>query len=431
MLAELVSASLTRRGIHYAWVIAAVTFFAMLTTSAALGLPGAMLQPLSKEFGWSTDELSSVFAVRFALFGLLGPFAAIFVARFGLRRIMVTAASFIAIAMVLATQITQLWQLFVLWGLVLGCGTGLTALVLGAMVASRWFTERRGLVVGLFAASTATGQLIFLPIAAWMIEQLGWRYAVIPVFAACALVALLATLFMRDHPRDIGLRSYGEPEGTPPDAIPATRAPLDVLGPFKVLAEASRNRTFWILAGSFFICGLSTNGLVQTHFISLCGDNGLSAVPAASVLSMMGAFDLFGTTLSGYLSDRYDNRKLLFWYYGLRGLSLFWLPYSTFTLFGLSTFAMFYGLDWIATVPPTVKLAAQEFGKERAGMIFGWVFAAHQLGAAVAAYGAGLTRTLLLTYNPALFAAGAACLVAAVMVLAIRRQARPVKVAVA
>ena len=431
MLAQLVSVSLTRRGIHYAWVIAAVTFFAMLTTSAALGLPGAMLQPLSKEFGWTIDQLSSVFAVRFALFGLLGPFAAIFIARFGLRRIMVTAATFIAISMVLATQITQLWQLFLLWGLVLGCGTGLTALVLGAMVASRWFTERRGLVVGLFAASTATGQLIFLPVAAWMIEQLGWRYAVIPVFVACAVVALLATLFMRDHPRDVGLRSYGEPEGTPQEAIPATPAPLNFLGPFRVLAEASRSRTFWILAGSFFICGLSTNGLVQTHFISLCGDNGLSAVPAASVLSMMGAFDLFGTTLSGYLSDRFDNRKLLFWYYGLRGLSLFWLPYSTFTLFGLSTFAMFYGLDWIATVPPTVKLAAQEFGKERAGMIFGWVFAAHQLGAAVAAYGAGLTRTLLLTYNPALFAAGAACLVAALMVLAIRRQARPLKAAVA
>ncbi len=190
---------------------------------------------------------------------------------------MVVAASFIAAAMALATGITQLWQLFLLWGLVLGCGTGLTALVLGAMVASRWFTERRGLVVGLFAASTATGQLIFLPIAAWMIEHLGWRFAVIPVFLACIAVAVLATFFMRDHPRDVGLRSYGEPEGTPQDA-PAPPAPLNFLGPFKVLAEASRNRTFWILAGTFFICGLSTNGLVQTHFISLCGDNGMTAV---------------------------------------------------------------------------------------------------------------------------------------------------------
>ena len=422
MLSQRISASLGRRGIHYAWVIAAVTFFAMLTTSAALGLPGAMMQPLSKEFGWTTDQLSSVFAVRFALFGLLGPFAAIFIARFGLPRIMVAAATLIAVAMVLATGITQLWQLFLLWGLMLGCGTGLTALVLGAMVANRWFTANRGLVVGMFAASTATGQLIFLPLAAWIIERHGWRYAVIPIFIACVIVATLVTFFMRNHPSELGLLSLGEPAGTAVPPVPAA-TPLNFLGPFKVLREASRNRTFWILAASFFICGLSTNGLLQTHFISLCSDNGLSAVPAASVLSMMGAFDLVGTTLSGYLSDRYDNRKLLFWYYGLRGLSLFWLPYSTFTLYGLATFAMFYGLDWIATVPPTVKLAAQEFGKERAGMIFGWVFASHQLGAAVAAYGAGLTRTLLLTYNPALFAAGAACLVAAVSVLLIRRQA--------
>ena len=424
MFSQRVSSALERRGLHYAWVIAAVTFLAMLTTSAALGLPGAMLQPLSREFGWSTDQLSSVFAVRFALFGLLGPFAAVFIARFGLRRIMVAAASFIAVSMVLATGVTHLWQMFLLWGLVLGCGTGLTALVLGAMVANRWFTANRGLVVGLFAASTATGQLIFLPIAAWMIDNLGWRYAVLPVFVACLVVALLAILFMRDHPHDVGLRSLGEPEGTPREAAPAP-VPLNFLGPFAVLAEASRNRTFWILAGTFFICGLSTNGLLQTHFISLCGDNGLSVVPAASVLAMMGAFDLVGTTVSGYLSDRYDNRKLLFWYYGLRGLSLFWLPFSTFTLYGLSVFAMFYGLDWVATVPPTVKLAAQEFGRERAGLIFGWVFAAHQLGAATAAYGAGLTRTLLLTYNPALFTAGAACLIAALMAMSIRRQPRP------
>jgi predicted MFS family arabinose efflux permease len=265
--------------------------------------------------------------------------------------------------------------------------------------------------------------LIFLPAAAWLIEHVGWRYAVIPVFVACLVVAALVLLFMQNGPKDVGLRSFGEPEGAvaPP---PGPVVPTNFWAPFTVLAEAARKRTFWILAGTFFICGLSTNGLVQTHFISLCSDNGLGIVPAASVLSMMGVFDLVGTTLSGYLSDRFDNRKLLFWYYGLRGLSLFWLPYSTFTLYGLSMFALFYGLDWIATVPPTVKLAAQAFGKERAGLVFGWIFAAHQLGAAVAAYGAGLTRTLLLTYNPALFTAGAACLVAALAILAIGRPGR-------
>jgi sugar phosphate permease len=424
MFAQALSIALNRRGIHYGWVVAAVTFIAMLTTSAALGLPGAMLQPLSKEFGWSTDQLSSVFAVRFALFGLLGPFAAVFITRFGLRRVMVAASTFIALALVLATRVTHLWQLFFLWGVLLGCGTGLTALVLGAMVASRWFTARRGLVVGVLAASTATGQLVFLPIAAWLIEHFGWRYAVLPVFTACVIVVTLVLLFMQNAPKDVGLRAFGEAEGSGATPASGPPVPANFWGPFTVLAEAARNRTFWILAGTFFVCGLSTNGLVQTHFISLCGDNGLSVVPAASVLSMMGAFDLIGTTLSGYLSDRFDNRKLLFWYYGLRGLSLFWLPYSTFTLYGLSTFALFYGLDWVATIPPTVKLAAGAFGKERAGLIFGWVFAAHQLGAAVAAYGAGLTRTLLLTYNPALFTAGGACLIAALAVLAIGRPGR-------
>ena len=394
MIAQAFALFLARRGVHYGWVVAAVTFFAMLTTSAALGLPGAMLQPLGKEFGWTTDQLSSVFAVRFALFGLLGPFAAVFIARFGL------------------------------WGLVLGCGTGLTALVLGAVVANRWFTARRGLVVGVLAASTATGQLIFLPLAAWLIEHVGWRYAVIPVFMACVVVAVAVLLFIKDTPRDVGLRAYGDNETPGSEASPATALPTGFSVPFTVLAEAARNRTFWILAGTFFICGLSTNGLLQTHFISLCSDNGMTAVPAASVLSIMGAFDLIGTTLSGYLSDRFDNRKLLFWYYGLRGLSLFWLPFSTFTLYGLSIFALFYGLDWLATVPPTVKLVAQQFGKERAGLVFGWVFAAPQLGAAVAAYGAGLTRTLLLTYNPALFAAGFACLVAAIAVLQIAKPKR-------
>jgi sugar phosphate permease len=419
VIAQTISTALGRRGIHYAWVIAVVTFLAMLTTSAALGLPGAMLPPLRKEFGWSTDVLSSVFAVRFALFGLLGPFAALFITRFGLRNIMITAACLIATAMALATVVTQLWQLFLLWGLVLGVGTGLTALVLGAMVANRWFTANRGLMVGLFAASTATGQLIFLPLAAWIIEHIGWRYAVLPVVGACAGVVALAALFMRDHPRELGLRAYGEPRDAMLEPAPAV-APLNLAGPFVTLGEISRNRVFWILAASFFICGLSTNGLVQTHFISLCGDNGMSAVPAASVLAMMGAFDLVGTALSGFLSDRFDNRKLLFWYYALRGISLFWLPYSTFTFYGLLLFAMFYGLDWIATVPPTVKLAAQTFGKERAGLVFGWIFAAHQLGAATAAYAAGLTRTLALTYTPALLAAGAACLIAAFLIMWLR-----------
>jgi len=418
MFAQPLSGWLARRGIHYAWVIALLTFLTGLTSSAALGLPGALLQPLSREFGWNVDQISSALAVRFALFGLMGPFAAILMERFGLRNIVVTALALVAGGMLLATQMSQFWHLVLLWGVMLGVGSGMTALVLTAVVSSRWFETRRGLVVGMLTAASATGQLVFLPVGAWMVERFGWRMALMPVLISCAVVALAVFLLMRNRPQDIGQQPFGAAAAV--EAPPAMK--IGFATPFQVLRGAASSGVFWILFGTFFICGLSTNGLIQTHFISLCGDQGMSAVPAASVLAMMGAFDLVGTIGSGWLSDRYDNRKLLFWYYGLRGLSLLWLPYSEFTLYGLSLFAMFYGLDWIATVPPTVRLVATHFGKERAGMVFGWIFAGHQLGAAVAAFGAGRIRTLMLTYNPALFAAGAACLVAALMVMAIRRQ---------
>ncbi|MFG6416414.1 MFS transporter [Roseateles sp. DC23W] len=417
MFAARLAHLLQRRGVHYAWVVAGLTFLAMLITSAALGLPGALLQPLSREFGWSTTELSSVFATRFALYGLLGPFAAVVLMRYGVRRVVALASAAIGVALLAGMFMRNLGQAFVLWGLVLGVATGMTAMVLGAMVVNRWFAERKGLVMGLLAGSAATGQLVFLPLATWLIETHGWRSALLPVVAATAAVALLVLLLLRNAPSDLGLLPYGATADTPPP--PAGPRPTWRL-PFETLASAARVPAFWVLAGSFFICGLSTNGLVQTHFISLCGDRGLGPVPAASVLAMMGVFDLVGTTLSGWLSDRYDNRKLLCWYYGLRGLSLFWLPYSDFTVAGLSGFAVFYGLDWIATVPPTVRLTAQHFGAARAGLVFGWIFAFHQLGAAAAAYGAGFSRAVLASYSPALFVAGGACLLAALAVLCIR-----------
>jgi len=419
MLSRTLSAWMAARRFHYGWVVVAVTFFTALSSSAALGLPGALLQPLSREFGWSIDQISSALAVRFVLFGLMGPFAAILMERFGLRNVMVTALALVAFGLAAVRHVAAFWQLVLLLGVVLGLGSGMTALVLNAVVANRWFERRRGLVVGMLTASTATGQLIFLPVGTWLIEHMGWRTALLPVMATCALVAIAALLLVRDHPQELGLAPYGAPE-TPVPAVPP-RTPVSIRTPFAILSAAGSQRTFWVLFGSFFICGLSTNGLIQSHFISLCGDAGLGAVPAASVLAMMGAFDLVGTILSGWLSDRYDSRYLLCWYYALRGLSLAWLPFADFTLYGLSLFAIFYGLDWIATVPPTVKLTVQAFGKERAAMVFGWIFAGHQLGAAVAAYGASRIRTLTLSYDPAVFAAAAACLLAAAIVLLARR----------
>jgi sugar phosphate permease len=413
------AAALARRNIHYGWVVAGATFLTMLVTAGAVGAPGVFILPLQKEFGWQTADISAALAIRLLLFGLMGPFAAALMNRFGVRRIATTALVIIASGLLLSTRMTQVWQLVLLWGFVIGLGTGLTALVLGATVATRWFTQRRGLVVGLLTASSATGQLVFLPLLASLTDRVGWRVSILVVCGAMAIALVVVTALMRDRPSDIGLAPYGEtaPAAPPPATTSSLAAAL--LSPITALRDAARTRVFWILFASFFICGASTNGLIQTHFIPLCADFGLPAVGAASVLAMMGIFDFIGTVGSGWLSDRYDNRWLLFWYYGLRGLSLMVLPFTDFTFYGLSLFAVFYGLDWIATVPPTVKLAAQHFGRERANLVFGWVFTGHQIGAATAAFSAGLSRTVLATYLPAFFVAGALCLIAALLVLSI------------
>jgi len=297
--------------------------------------------------------------------------------------------------------------------------------VLGATVAARWFAARRGLVVGILTASVATGQLVFLPLLAGITERMGWRIALALICVMLAVAALAVLLVMRDRPGDVGLRPFGD-EGTQPlPAPPPDNAPI-MAAALGALRDAARTRVFWILFATFFICGASTNGLIQVHLIPMCLDFGIPQVQAASLLAAMGVFDFFGTIVSGWLSDRYDNRWLLFWYYGLRGLSLLALPFTDFSFYGLSLFAMFYGLDWIATVPPTVRLTAQRFGPERANLVFGWIFAGHQLGAAFAAFGAGLSRTMLATYLPAFFIAGALCVVAALIVLAISRAPKPV-----
>jgi MFS family permease len=402
--------------------VAAVTFITLLVTAAAMGTPGVLIVPLEKEFGWSDAQISSALALRIMLFGLFGPFAAAFMNRFGVRQVIIAAMALISAGLLASLAMTQLWQLVLLWGVVVGVGTGLTAMVLAATVATRWFNHRRGLVIGMLAASSATGQLVFLPLIAWLSTRFGWRASLIFIAAMLGLVALVASLFMRNRPSDLNLPLYGETKVTPPPVEGVGLVSL-LMAPLYVLKEAARVPVFWVLFGTFFVCGSSTNGLVQTHFITLCHDYGLAATAAASVLAMMGVFDFFGTIGSGWLSDRFDNRWLLFWYYGLRGLSLLYLPFTDFTFYGLSLFAVFYGLDWIATVPPTVKLTADRFGPEKAGMVFGWVFAGHQIGAASAAFGAGLIRTEYSTYLPAFFMAGVLCIGAALLVMTLRKPA--------
>jgi sugar phosphate permease len=415
-----VAAALARRDIHYGWVVVGVTFVLMLATAGAMGSAGVLIEPLQQEFGWSNADISAALALRLAIFGLMAPFAAAFLNRFGVRPVALTALALIAAGVLGSLAMTQIWQLVLLWGVVIGVGTGMTALVLGATVATRWFSHRRGLVVGLLTASNATGQLVFLPLLAGLSTHFGWRIALTVVVAALALAAILLAVFMRDRPADVGLPPYGEREIVP---APAATPGLSVLltAPLAALRDASRTPVFWVLFLTFFICGLSTNGLIQTHWITLCGDYGVAPVGAAGILAVIGVFDLIGTVMSGWLSDRYDNRWLLFWYYGLRGVSLIFLPSSDFSVVSLSVFAVFYGLDWVATVPPTVQLTAQRFGRERANLVFGWVFTGHQLGAATAAFGAGFARTTFTTYLPALYAAGFACLAAALLALCVSR----------
>jgi len=420
MLSAILARHMGARQIHYGWAVLAATFLTMLVVAGAVGAPGVFIIPLQKEFGWSAADISGALAIRFVLFGCMGPFAAAFMNRFGVRRMMLISLSIIIGGLLLSMGMTQLWQLVLLWGVVIGIGTGLTAMVLGATVATRWFTHRRGLVMGLLSASTATGQLAFLPLLAALTERFGWRAAILLVCGAILLAALAVLLLMRDRPSDLGLPPYGESEVHPVPAQPAGFGAL-LISPLRILADAARVPSFWILFFTFYICGASTNGLVQTHFIALCGDYGLAAVGAASMLAMMGLFDFAGTLASGWLSDRFDNRWLLCCYYGLRGLSLLYLPFSDFSLYSLSIFAAFYGLDWVATVPPTVKLTAQRFGPERANVVFGWIFAGHQLGAASAALAGGLSRTVWQSYMPAFVAAGILCLIGAGLVLFINR----------
>ncbi|MDB6167202.1 MAG: oxlT [Verrucomicrobia bacterium] len=410
--------------LHYAWIVAGVTFLTLLAAAGARAAPGVMILPLVNEFQWSRATVSSIISVNIFLYGLIGPFAAALYQSLGLRRSMLIAMTLIGTGYGFSILATQYWQFLVLWGAVVGIGSGLAATVLGAAVANRWFAARRGLVMGLLTASTATGQLVFLPLLASVVTTRGWRGAPLIVAVASAVALPVIWWFMRDTPAQVGERAYGETVGTPPPATPnAGRNPARVA--VETLIEATRVRDFWLLAGSFFVCGASTNGLIGTHLVSAAFDCGIPEVKSASLLAMMGIFDLFGTTASGWLSDRYNCRYLLFMYYGLRGLSLLFLPSALLGPTGwLMLFGVFYGLDWIATVPPTVRLCAESFGREKASVVFGWVVAAHQLGAAFAAYAAGWLRTTSGAYTLAFLGAGTLCLVAALGVLPIGRTRR-------
>jgi predicted MFS family arabinose efflux permease len=408
---------------HYGWLTVAVVFLVLLAAAGTRATPSVMMVPLEHEFGWSRAPISLAISVNIALYGLTGPFAAAAMQRFGVRPTLLAALAIMGTGVALSSMMTAPWQMVLVWGVMVGGATGVAALTLSATVVNRWFTKRRGLVMGLLTASSATGQLVFLPMLAAIAEHHGWRPVVWVVALAAGVVLPLVAFLLPERPADLTLRPYGEPADAPLRTDQSKQNPLAIA--FGTLASASKTRDFWLLFFSFFICGASTNGYIGTHLIAMCGDYGLSEVQGASLLAAMGIFDLFGTTLSGWLSDRFNSRVLLFWYYGLRGLSLIYLPHAFgIDFFGLPIFAVFYGLDWIATVPPTVRLATDVYGKESAPVVFGWIVAGHQLGAAFAALGAGMLRSSLGTYTIASMISGGLCLIAAVIVLRINRGPR-------
>jgi sugar phosphate permease len=404
--------------IHYAWVVAAVTFVALLGAAGFRATPGVLIVPLQDEFGWNRAIISIAVSINLILFGLTGPFAAALMDRFGIRAVTVGALITVAAGAFLTTVMNSPWQLYLLWGVVVGLGTGCMASVLAATVANRWFVSRRGLVLGALTAAGATGQLIFLPVLGWLAQNSGWRLSAITVAVAALAVVPVVALFLRNRPSGLGLRAFGATEA---DTAPAnTGSPI--ANAFRGLRMGVRSRDFWLLGGSFFICGASTNGLIGTHLIPASMDHGMAEVTAASLLAVIGVFDVIGTLASGYLTDRFDSRWLLFFYYGLRGLSLLLLPFVfSSPAFALILFIVFYGLDWVATVPPTVQLARKVFGAQNFAIVYGWIFAAHQLGAASIAFAAGAVRTFFGDYQLAFMSSGLLCLLAAGLVLRIAR----------
>ena len=415
------SPSPRRLGVHPAFLVVVVVFAVLLVGAGVRGAPSVLLQPLERSFGWTRTQTSLAAAIGIFLYGLVGPFAAALMQSFGIRRVIVSALLLLSTATGASLFMTQHWHLILTWGVLSGAATGCVTVVLGATIVNRWFVARRGLMMGLLTASTATGSLIFIPLLARLSESYGWR-AVVGTVAACALAMVPLTLWLlTERPSDLGVLPYGATE--PVALAPPPQQPFRTA--LAALAHASQRRDFWLLFATFFVCGATTNGLVGTHLIALCGDNGIPEVRAAGLLAAMGACDLIGTTLSGWLTDRYDARKLLFVYYALRGLSLMWLPRSDFSFYSLSLFTVFYGLDWIATVPPTLRLTNEAFGDASAPMVFGWVVAGHQIGAATAAMLAGSLRTIQGNYIQSFSLAGATGIVAAALALCIGLRSQP------
>ncbi len=405
--------------IHPAWIVAAITFLTLIAAAAFRSTTSVLFEPLESSFGWTRSQTSLAVTVNLLFYGLTAPFAAVLMERFSVKKVALVALGLIASGTILTVYMTEVWHLVLLWGVFVGLGTGGLALVFASIVANRWFVRKRGLITGIFSAAYATGQLIFLPLIAHLVMEMGWQTGSLLVGAFAIVVVPLFAVFFRNRPSDVGELPYGATEA------PQTHgeAPRTLGSTFSVLFDAARTREFWVLAGTFFICGWTTNGLIGAHFIPAAHDHGMPATTAAGLLALVGIFDFVGTILSGWLTDRYDSRILLAVYYGLRGLALFSVPFVLGPTVEppLLFFVVFYGLDWIATVPPTLELIRNYFGLEKTGIIWGWVFAAHMVGASVAALFAGVIRDVQGSYFIAWITAAVLCLFATASMALIKK----------
>ena len=405
--------------IHRAWLVAAVTFLTLICAAAFRSTTSILFMPLEMEFGWSRSLTSTALAVNLVVYGVTAPFAATLMERFSPKRVAIAALALVALGTGLTTVMTEPWQLMLYWGVFVGVGTGCLALVFASLVANRWFSKKRGLVTGVFSAAYATGQLIFLPALSSVVIVDGWRTASLVVALFSASVIPIFIFAFRNSPQEVGVEPYGGPH----KESKGGSAPKNARETISVLFQAAGKPAFWILAGTFFVCGWTTNGLIGAHFIPAAHDHGMPVGTAAGLLAVVGIFDFVGTILSGWLTDRVNPVLLLVFYYGLRGLALFTVPF----VLGPSVepplffFIVFYGLDWIATVPPTIELCRRYFGLAQSPSIYGWVFAAHMVGAAIAAAFAGAIRDSQGSYFIAWITAAILCLIAAGSVLFLRR----------
>jgi MFS family permease len=426
-----ITESRRRRRLHPAWIVAAVAFLALVGAAGFRAAPGVLMVPLQQEFGWSTTVLSAAVSINLVLFGLTAPFAAALMEKFGIRAVTATALVMIGAGSALTVLVNQSWQILLTWGLLIGLGTGSMALVFAATIANTWFSKSRGLVIGILTAGSAAGQLVFLPFIAMLAQDPGWRQASLLIAAGALAVVPLVLKFLKNSPADVGALPYGETapeEGVAASAVAASpaadsgRSSNAAVRALQVLKRASRERTFWALVAGFAICGATTNGLIGTHFIPSAHDHGMPQTTAAGLLAVVGIFDIVGTIASGWLTDRYNPKVLLAVYYQFRGIGLLVLPLllSATVQPSMIVFVVIYGLDWVATVPPTAAICRKTFGAD-GSVVFGWVFAAHQLGAAAAALGAGAIRDATGEYTYAWFGAAAMCTIAAVISATIRK----------